>query len=37
MNGCIGTIDGWVVKIKKPTKDKDNVSPQTSRAGIWLE
>jgi hypothetical protein len=24
INGCIGAIDGWVVKIKKPSK-KDNI------------
>jgi hypothetical protein len=30
INGCIGALDGWVVKIKKPTRDKDNVSEPSS-------
>lgn len=30
MNGCIRALDGWVVKIKKPTRDKDNVSEPSS-------
>ncbi|KAL3768298.1 hypothetical protein ACHAW5_005661 [Stephanodiscus triporus] len=30
MNGCIGALDGWVVKIKKPTRDKDNVYEPSS-------
>ena len=30
MNGCIGALDGWKVKIKMPTKEKDNVSKPSS-------
>ena len=30
INGCIGAIDGWVVKIKKPTREKDNVTEPSS-------
>ena len=30
MNGCIGALDGWVVKIKKPTRDNDKVSEPSS-------
>lgn len=30
MNACIGTLDAWVVKIKKSTKEKDNVSKPSS-------
>ena len=30
LNGCIGAIDGWVVKIKKPTKNLDKVLEPSS-------
>ena len=30
ISGCIGAVDGWVVKIKKPTKNIDQVSKPSS-------
>lgn len=30
MNGCIGAVDGWVVKIKKPTRINDQVTEPSS-------
>ena len=37
MNGCIGALDGWVVKIKKPTRSDGVNNPKSfySRKGYF--
>ncbi|KAL7506494.1 hypothetical protein ACHAXN_009688 [Cyclotella atomus] len=38
INGCIGAIDGWIVKIKKPSRNKDLFNLfKNSKFYKWLE